>query len=305
MGKQKSSIKYPEEQRAHPYAAKVVSDQLTEVEKPAKSSKPKFKKQGDSNDELKIVPIPKLITNNARRPLTGKAAKVLVECPAVELFIGPSKSGKTTTWLNAVFNPNMRGPTDLVTNEGGMFSRVYILSDTAKMDRQFDFVRNLSWVTIEKYSKGLLDSILEAQENMPRDQVQPICIIIDDTKLTTAMADFVKKPRHWDVFYFAISGHTATNGLPDTRKNVGGLHLYKSDNAKEKAAAAEEWGVGFGGASNFIKLWNQCCQEKGDFMFVNFIKGEIRRNYGKLVYKQRSDDDLPVEVRNYMNEHED
>lgn len=202
------------------------------------------------------------------------------------IMISPVKTGKSTTIVNLLLNPNFYKD---------QFDIVYIISNTIHNDQTSRHLKEAFPETIfDEYSDDIIDNIITYQKSFPKDKQPFIAIILDDflgIKSKSKINYLVSRFRHYSIGLLLMASQLFRGLPPICRQNatfclIGGPN--PSDFEIEKMA--EEYGAIYDGVDNFKRMYKTATNQRYNFLYLDLQSNPSKayRNFGELIYEGKN-----------------
>jgi Poxvirus A32 protein len=249
-------------------------------------------------DCLKIKPLDKKALNES----SNFSDNVVLKHPFFSIFLGPSRSGKTTTWINLLKNPSMLYK---------KFEQVYYFIPT--WDDDDIYTQNLETedeFVIKDYSPHIFEAILKSRENLieahkkakgvdaPMDGVlPPTLFIVDDNignrflsaRMYSMLDVLATRGRKFNISVIVTIQFMRNIASTVVRGNATDLFIFFIPNAEEQKKVLMEF-QGSVEQEDIIKMYRSCFKKEEDkynfFYIANFITNnriKFRKNLNTIL----------------------
>ena len=220
----------------------------------------------------KVVPVKNPVSKPSRRPGCPPLHEHLpqIDGPgggALVLLISPVKTGKSSLITNMLLNENFY-------NAQERFDSTTIISNTISNCVTSRFLKQ-AFDTVDHYSDETINGIVERQKSYDKEDQQEICICIDDClgsiRKEAKINHLCSRFRHFNIKLLIISSQNFRSCSPIIRQNATNVIVGSPfPNMKEKLKMAEEYGDVFGGAENWLKIYELATPNRYDFLHMDF-----------------------------------
>ena len=217
----------------------------------------------------KVVPVrdPDLVPSR-HPPLHGNLPQI--DGPgggALVLLISPVKTGKSTLISNMLLN-------DEFYDAQERFDSTTIISNTIANDVTSRFLRK-AFDTVDHYSDTTVNGIVEKQKSYEKEDQPEICVVLDDClgsiKREAKINHLCSRFRHFNIKLLIVSSQNFRSCSPIIRQNATNVIVGSPfPNQKELGKMAEEYGDVFGGADNWLKIYQMATPNRYDFLHMDF-----------------------------------
>lgn len=227
---------------------------------------------------------------------------VVLRHPFFAILLGPSRSGKTTTWMNILKNPSMLYK---------KFEQVYYFiptwhSDdiyTKNIDTEDEFV-------IQDYSPDVFDRIIRSREMLIEAHkkkngedasmdgvLPPTLFVVDDnvgsrflsSRMFTMLDVLATKGRKFNISVIVAIQFMRNITSPVVRGNATDIFIYNIPNAEEQKEVLKEF-QGSVEATDILKMYRSCFKYSSDkynfFYISNFVTNnriKFRKNLNTIL----------------------
>lgn len=245
----------------------------------------------DEDKSLEIIPIrPLPITE--KKKYHPNLPSINRNAGSINLLIGATSAGKTTTLVNMVLGKNFWG------GEHNAFEKIYLFSPSVLVD---DSIRHLKDVAEWKtdFKDEYLQEILARQLLFDKKDMPKILIIVDDAvgliHRNSSLNKFLSRYRHYNANVIISVQHFKSIS-PIGRANATNVMLFNGIvNANEMDKITDEWGGIY--KDTLERMYYKFANKKYQFlhlmlrknpaeMFLNFSK---KINWEKYVSKKIRD----------------
>jgi len=204
---------------------------------------------------------------------------------ACVLDIAAPRQGKTTRICNYFQNPNFLM---------GKLDAVYIYSSTiTNGDTTARFLLDQYGETIySEYSDKHLQTILDYQDQIPKEQRPNIAIVFDDfiafhnLRKNSLMFKIASSYRHHNIklLYYSTQLYKAVPNI--VRQSINYAIISSNANNKEVEKMAEEMGARYGTIDKFKSLLNEATAKPYSFLYLDLYgkPAKAYSNFTDLIY---------------------
>jgi hypothetical protein len=206
--------------------------------------------------------------------------------PFVFVFNAGVASGKTTTMMNLIYNPNFYR---------GLFDSIVIISPTIENDLTWKTALEDETVTVitgDQLEKAddIVDAIFQVKvKEMAEIEQEGLIpkqtlLILDDCLglLGKKFARMITRHRHPRISVM-VSTQDFRSIPIQCRQNASHYLIYRTQNHKELGKLVEEFGSIYG-VQNFEDCFRECTKEKYHFMFLHQRDRKIYKDFDTLLY---------------------
>ena len=234
-------------------------------------------------DDLSILPI--------KAPLIEKKIDHLpnffdINGGSCVLDIASPRQGKTTRICNYFQNPNFLA---------GKLDAIYIYSSTiTNGDATARFLLDQYGETIySEYSDKHLQTIIDYQDQIPKQQRPNIAIVFDDfiafpnIKKNSLMFKIASSYRHHNIklLYYSTQLYKAVPNI--VRQSINYAIISQNANNREVEKMAEEMGARYGDQNKFKSLLKEATSKPYAFLFLDLYgkPAKAYQNFTNLIYE--------------------
>ena len=204
---------------------------------------------------------------------------------ALLLMISPVRTGKSTIISNLLL-----GDDDMMMyNAQDRFHTTTIISNTIANDVTSRFLAK-AFDTHDSYSDSIIDGIVELQKSYEKEEQPDIAVILDDClgsiRREAKINHLASRFRHFNIRLLIISSQNFRSCSPIIRQNATNVIVGSPfPNQKELGKMAEEYGDVFGGADNWLKIYQKATPNRYDFLHMSFQDNPPKayRNFEELI----------------------
>lgn len=213
-------------------------------------------------NNLKVLPLREIKDN--KKKTKKEIHPNLPQIPFLLSIVGATGTGKSVAISNMLLNKFMYG------GANHAFDRVYIFSPSIYLDKSSKHLLD-AFTCFSEYRDDILDGILHRQQEHDPDEMPNICIILDDSIGTDAMARsskisfFLSRYRHWNCSVIMSVQHFRSI-VSLGRANSTDAIIFKIPNAKELEKINEEWGAMY--ENQFLDLYKRATAERYGFLYL-------------------------------------
>tara|TARA_R100001594_G_scaffold18974_2_gene37095 strand:+ start:1111 stop:1938 length:828 start_codon:yes stop_codon:yes gene_type:complete len=224
---------------------------------------------------------------------------------ALLLMISPVRTGKSTIISNLLLGDNEMGFYDAQDR----FQTTTIISNTIANDVTSRFLAK-AFDTHDSYDDNIIDGIVSQQKSYDKEDQPDIAVILDDClgsiKREARINHLASRFRHFNIKLLIISSQNFRSCSPIIRQNATNVIVGSPfPNQKELGKMAEEYGDVFGGADNWLKIYQKATPDKYNFLHMDFQSNPPKayRNFEELIAEGQNiigevpelDEDLQLE----------
>jgi hypothetical protein len=204
---------------------------------------------------------------------------------ACVLDIAAPRQGKTTRICNYFQNPNFLM---------GKLDAIYIYSSTiTNGDATARFLLDQYGETIySEYSDAHLQSIIDYQDTIPKDERPNIAVVFDDfiafhnLRKNSLMFKIASSYRHHNIklLYYSTQLYKAVPNI--VRQSINYAIISSNANNREVEKMAEEMGARYGNVETFKSLLNTATAQPYSFLYLDLYgkPAKAYSNFTKLIY---------------------
>ena len=186
---------------------------------------------------------------------------------ALVLLVSPVRTGKSTLISNMLLNDQFYDAQD-------RFDNTTIISNTIANDITSRFLRK-AFDTHDHYDDSIVDGIVKTQKAYDKEEQPEIAVVLDDClgsiRREAKINHLCSRFRHFNIKLLIISSQNFRACSPIIRQNATNVIVGSPfPNQKELGKMAEEYGDVFGGAENWLKIYNQATPNRYDFLHMSF-----------------------------------
>jgi len=238
-------------------------------------------------DDLTILPVkPREVVNTVK--IHPSLPDINKGCCIVD--VAKPRSGKTNRLVNYLQNPNFYQ---------GKFDAVYIYSSTmSNGDDTARFLYDEYGDTIySEYSDSHLQSIIDYQDSIPKQQRPRIALIFDDfisftnIKRNSLMFKIASSYRHHNIMMLLYNTQQMRYVPPIVRACANYVILSQNSNLKQVEQFSEEYGNVYG-VEKFKELYAEATSIPFGFLYLDLYgftgsnnKPKAYQNFTKLLYE--------------------
>jgi len=204
---------------------------------------------------------------------------------ALLLMISPVRTGKSTIISNLLLGDNEMGFYDAQER----FHTTTIISNTIANDITSRFLKK-AFDTHDSYSDNIIDGIVNQQKSYKKEEQPDIAVILDDClgsiRREARINHLASRFRHFNIRLLIISSQNFRSCSPVVRQNATNVLVGSPfPNQKELGKMAEEYGDVFGGADNWLKIYQKATPDKYNFLHMDFQSNPPKayRNFEELI----------------------
>ena len=204
---------------------------------------------------------------------------------ALLLMISPVRTGKSTIISNLLLGDNEMGFYDAQER----FHTTTIISNTIANDITSRFLKK-AFDTHDSYSDNIIDGIVNQQKSYKKEEQPDIAVILDDClgsiRREARINHLASRFRHFNIRLLIISSQNFRSCSPVVRQNATNVLVgSRFPNQKELGKMAEEYGDVFGGADNWLKIYQKATPDKYNFLHMDFQSNPPKayRNFEELI----------------------
>ena len=222
--------------------------------------------------EIIQVPPPKNTKKNKNDPRLPD-----IEKGSMGFILGPVRSGKSTIIANLLMNKKFFKK---------QFDLIYLISPTVYYDDTIRHVRELDNILLfDKYDDSIVEALIEAQGENPKDEKQRICLILDDMVgygRSSNVFNLGTRYRHYGIKLLLYSTQlykSLPNAVRDNFDFAIFLGIQHNDN--EILKIVDELSGIFSSAQEFEKIFRDCTSERHQFLYLNttFNPPRVYKNF--------------------------
>jgi len=233
---------------------------------------------------------PKVIPVRDPDPIKSKNPPLHPHLPQVDgfgggalvLLVSPVRTGKSTLISNMLLN-------DHFYDGQNRFDNTTIISNTIANDITSRFLRK-AFDTHDHYDDSIIDGIVKTQKSYDKEEQPEIAVVLDDClgsiRREAKINHLCSRFRHFNIKLLIISSQNFRMCSPIIRQNATNVIVGSPfPNQKELGKMAEEYGDVFGGAENWLKIYNQATPSRYDFLHMDFQSNPPKayRNFETLI----------------------
>lgn len=240
--------------------------------------------------DLTILPVEEPTGLSKLEPKWDDLDERLPKPPFVCVLNAGVASGKTTTIVNMLYNPNFYR---------GLFDSIIIMSPTIENDLTWHTALNDDTVTVITGDKlDQTDDIIKAIFNVKTKEVQEAeergeipkqtLLILDDMlgMLGKKFDNMITRHRHPRISVL-VTTQDFRSMPPKVRSNASHYMIYRTQNQKELAKIIEEFANNYG-TQKFQECYDMCTREKHSFMCLHQRDKKIYKKFDELIYDANS-----------------
>ncbi len=204
---------------------------------------------------------------------------------ALLLMISPVRTGKSTIISNLLLGDNEMGFYDAQER----FHTTTIISNTIANDITSRFLKK-AFDTHDSYGDHIIDGIVNQQKSYKKEEQPDIAVILDDClgsiRREARINHLASRFRHFNIRLLIISSQNFRSCSPIIRQNATNVIVGSPfPNQKELGKMAEEYGDVFGGADNWLKIYQKATPDKYNFLHMDFQSNPPKayRNFEELI----------------------
>ena len=204
---------------------------------------------------------------------------------ALLLMISPVRTGKSTIISNLLLGDTEMGFYDAQDR----FQTTTIISNTIANDVTSRFLAK-AFDTHDSYNDNIIDGIVNQQKSYDKEDQPDIAVILDDClgsiKREARINHLASRFRHFNIKLLIISSQNFRACSPVIRQNATNVIVGSPfPNQKELGKMAEEYGDVFGGADNWLKIYQKATPDKYNFLHMDFQSNPPKayRNFEELI----------------------
>jgi len=204
---------------------------------------------------------------------------------ALLLMISPVRTGKSTIISNLLLGDTEMGFYDAQDR----FQTTTIISNTIANDVTSRFLAK-AFDTHDSYNDNIIDGIVNQQKSYDKEDQPDIAVILDDClgsiKREARINHLASRFRHFNIKLLIISSQNFRSCSPVIRQNATNVIVGSPfPNQKELGKMAEEYGDVFGGADNWLKIYQKATPDKYNFLHMDFQSNPPKayRNFEELI----------------------
>lgn len=235
---------------------------------------------------IKILPI-KPFKDECK--LRRKVNPILPDCKGdVGLLVGRIASGKSVTLSNMLLRPELFGD---------LFGTIYLISNTAGNDDTSRFLVNAeNVVTYDHYSDSIIRNINENKKQYEKKDMEWDIIVGDDllgslrSNPPCLLYQFVTRLRH-TCFNMMLLTQKMKAVPPVVRANTSYMLVFWNNYSDNELDDIENEFGSFCGEMGFKYYYKKYVQKSPySFLYMNFVKGLVMKNFEQLLYKVQKND---------------
>ena len=182
------------------------------------------------------------------------------------ILISPVKTGKSTIISNLLLNKDFY---DAQEN----FDDTYVISNTISNDITSRFLKD-AFDVFDRYDDRTVQDIIEHQKKFSKEEQPQVAMIVDDClgsiKREATINHLASRFRHYGIRLLVFSSQNFRAVSPVIRQNATNVIIGSPfPNRKELGKVAEEYGDLYGGADQFLKLYQYATPNRYDFIHLD------------------------------------